>query len=150
MLFLKERADHGGSLGIWGRKDLGLLRRGRGVGWGSSQHHGEGTGRGELSFTATPTSAPQRRRPIEGRGLAFSPTHSHTHTHPTRPQGPHHPSTLTGDVELERFSPRVAPWSVTRQVRLVPWSWGLGVRLAAGVENCLGSWHRGVPQENRR
>ena len=53
---------------------------------------------GWVSFMATPHLSSQGADPQTSR-LAFS-LHTHTHTH-HRPQGPHHPSTLTGDVEKD-------------------------------------------------
>ena len=73
---------------------------------------------------------------------------------PTLPPGdpaapPHSQETLSRTV-VSRVT--WAPWSVTRQVRLEPWSWGLGVRVSSGEWRVSGSiLSRAFPaQENRR
>ena len=43
-----------------------------------------------------------------------------------------------------------APGKVTRQVRLLPWSWGCGVRVSTEVRGILGPWEvRATPTQEK-
>ena len=99
--FLKERLMRR-FLGTSGAERHGLAAEG-GVGWKLTSTPGGKPGMGGLSFMVTPTSAPraQTHRRV-GLPSLYTRTHTHTPTHTHhRPQGPHRPSTLTGDVEKD-------------------------------------------------
>ena len=94
--FLKERLMWR-FLGISGAERNGLAAEG-GVGWKLTSTPGGKPGRGGwCPSRPLPTSAPRAQT---HRRVGWPSLYTHTHTH-HRPQGPHHPSTLTGDVEKD-------------------------------------------------
>ena len=103
----------------------------------------------------SPPQLPGRRPIEEWAGLlsthAHTRAHPHTHTSALRdPAAPPHSQETLSQIVLSRAT--CDPWSVTRQVRLVPWSWGLGVRVSSEEWRVSGFMaSRASPaQENRR
>ena len=138
-------------LGASGAERHGLAAEG-GVGWKLTSTPGEKPGRGGAVLHGhSPPQLPGHRPIEEWAGLLS--THSHTHTDPTTLRDPATPprsqETLSWTV-LSRVT--CAPRSVTRQVRLVPWSWGLGVRVSSEEWRVSGSMlsTASPTQENRR
>ena len=133
---------------IWGRKTRACCR-GR-SGMETDQHPRRETWKeGWVSFTATPHLSSQGADPQTSR-LAFS-LHTHTHTHTTALRDPITPPHSQETLRRTVLS-RVTCWNVTRQVRLVPWSWALGVRVISEEWRVSGFMaSRASPaQENRR
>ena len=130
VMFLKERLMRR-FLGASGAERHGLAAEG-GVGWKLTNTQGgkPGSGGGCCPSRPLPTSAPrvQTHRPVGWPSL-YTCAHTHTHTHHC-PQGLSHPSTLTGDIELNGSlhghlkSFEIHPIGEVSAVVLGPWGGG--------------------------